>query len=151
MLRRSINLGARLRRSRALSVCLGRRSWFLKPLDRAPGRPTVQESIILGSFQNPVVEFDPALFDDESFFDSYRNLLLDACDGYLHACGLDQGWFEVTERANLLGTHVSIRVRTFDVLVQRANLLSRQLGNIAFVRNRKRFCESMEGKGAACG
>lgn len=147
MSRRCLNLGARLRRSRALSVCLGRRSWFVTPLDRKPGRPTLRESIILEQFRKPVVEFDPDLYEDQSMIDQASNLLLVACDAYLHASRLDQGWFEVTERANFLGSHVSIRVRTFDVLVQRANLLSRQLGNIAFVRNRKRFCEFMEGKG----
>lgn len=141
MSRKRPNITARLLRSRAVSVCLGRRSWYLKPLDRSPGRPSLRESLILSGFRKPVWSFDPALYEDQGNDEMACAALIDSCDSYLHAVGLDRGWFEVVERAQLLGSHVSIRVRTFDVFVQRASLLEKQLGDIRFVKDRKNFAE----------
>lgn len=148
MSRKRIDIGARLRRSRAVSVCLGRRFLFLTPLDRNPGRPTVRESIVLGSYKKPVLEFDPELYDDDGL-DSFKDgLLIDAADKYLAAVGLEQGWFQVVERANLLGTHVTIRVRDFDILVHRASVLDCCVGHLeSFADRRLPFT----GKGVACG
>lgn len=136
MSRRCRGLGARLLRGRALSVALGRRYWYLRPYDRAPGRPTVRESIALASFRKPVVEFDPGCYDDQSIAEQYKGLLVDAADSYLAAVGLEQGWFCVTERCQLLGTHITIRRCEFDVLVHRASLLSREVGNLHVVQDR---------------
>ena len=68
---------------------------------------------------------------------------------YLAAVGLEQGWFNVVERANLLpGSHVTIRVRDFDILVHRASLLDRCVGRMDSFADR-RFPFSR--KGVACG
>lgn len=142
MSRKRIDIGARLRRSRAVSVCLGRRYWYLTPMDRNPGRPTVRESIILSEFKRPVLDFDPEVYDDESV-DAYKEgLLIDAADKYLAAVGLEQGWFNVVERAELLGTHVTIRVRDFDILVHRASLLDRCVGHLHRFDDRREACNA---------
>lgn len=135
-----IDLGARLGRSRAVSVCLGRRFWYMKPLDRHPGRPTVQESILLASFKQPVLEFDPEL-PDECDTDAFKDgLLVEYADKYLAAVGLEQGWFHVVECAELLGIHVTIRVRDFDILVHRASLLDRCVGHLHRFDDRREVC-----------
>lgn len=140
MSRKRLDLGARLRRSRAVSVCLGRRFWYLTPLDRKPGRPTVRESIVLASFKKPIFEFDPSIYDDQDT-DSFKDgLLVDLADKYLAAVGLEQGWFHLVERAQLLGTHVTVRVRDFDILVHRASLLERCVGGLRRFEDRRRVC-----------
>lgn len=142
MSRKRIDLGARLRRSRAVSVCLGRRFWYMSPLDRNPGRPTVRESIILSEFKKPILDFDPELYDDQDTDAFKEGLLIDAADKYLATVGLEQGWFNVVERAELLGTHVTIRVRDFDILVHRASLLDRCIGGLHRFDDRREACHA---------
>lgn len=142
MSRKRIDIGARLRRSRAVSVCLGRRYWYMTPLDRNPGRPTVRESLILAEFKRPVLDFDPELYDDQDQDDYKDGLLIDAADKYLAAVGLEQGWFHIVERAELLGTHVTIRVRDFDILVHRASLLDFCVGHLHRFDDRREACNA---------
>lgn len=148
MSRKHLDLSARLRRSRAVSVFLGRRFWYMTPLDRHPGRPTVRESIILSEFKRPILDFDPELYDDQDTDSVKEGLLIEAADKYLAAVGLEQGWFHVVERGNLSGNHVTIRVRDFDILVHRASLLDRCVGRMDSFADR-RFPFSR--KGVACG
>lgn len=133
---RNKHLGARLLRSRALSVALGKRYWYLWPYDRNPGRPTIRESMLLASFRDPVVEYDPDCYDDQAIIDYIKPLLLDAADSYFKSAGLEQGWFRLTERCKLLGTHVTVRRREFDVLVHRASLFRREVGTLHVVQDR---------------
>lgn len=142
MSRKRIDLGARLRKSRALSVCLGERSLYIKPYDRKPGRPTVQEGLCLRAFKDPILKYDPSCYDDDGVKDFQDSFLIDAADNYLKAVGLVQGWFQVTERANLLGTHVSILVRQFDVLVHRASLLEMTVGCVHRFEDRREACNA---------
>lgn len=113
-------LGARLRRSRALSVALGRRSFFVHPCDLQRGRPTVEQKAFLDKWSRgykTTGEYDDDWDDCQIEAGNELSVILPDIVDYLVKIGSCSGWFEITERAQLLGSPVSVRVRDYDVLV----------------------------------
>lgn len=128
------DLSARLRRSRALAVCLGDRRVYVRPLDLSVGRPPQSVLEFLKSW--PLV-YDPELYDDQVTDDLLDSILLDRCVALLDRVHRDFGWFEVTERARLLGTSAYIRVRQFDVLYCAPSVLEKQVGRLVARADRR--------------
>lgn len=130
----SVNLGARLRRSRALAICLGDRRVYVRPLDLSVGRPPQAVSDFLNRWP---LEYDPLSYDDQGVEELLDSIILDNCCNLLCKVGRDFGWFEVTERARLLGTSAYVRVRQFDVLCCASSVLENQVGRIVARADRR--------------
>lgn len=122
MCRRKVrDLGARLMRTRALSVCLGERSYIVRPLDRPVGRPSRGCAAFFKKPYRLSHEFEDEATDSLLEADPLSVIVPD-CMLYLECAGNTSGWFRVEERADILGTRVPLHVKDFDVFVTRGSL-----------------------------
>lgn len=113
------NLSKGLRRCRAIALCLGERSYFVRPCDLSRGRPRSEVKAFLDKWRKPyrsTGEYDRAWHDAMLQTDPLCIIVSDCVD-YLNKTGSCRGWFEIDERAQILGSPVTLRVRSYDFLV----------------------------------